>query len=57
MSQRMIIYIGMFIGSSIGSVLPVIWGGSMLSLSSVMLSAVGGIVGVIISFEVIRRTS
>jgi predicted MFS family arabinose efflux permease len=40
------IWIGIFIGSTIGGLIPEIWGGDMLSYSGVLLSGVGAVVGV-----------
>lgn len=36
----------MTIGSLVGAYLPLFWGGSALSVSSVVLSGVGGIAGI-----------
>lgn len=46
MSMKTFIWGGMFAGSGIGSIVPLLWGASALSLSSVVLSAVGGIAGI-----------
>lgn len=42
---------GMVIGSSIGSFMPLLWGDSALSMSSIFLSAVGGIAGIWAGFK------
>jgi hypothetical protein len=39
------IWIGVLIGSTIGGLIPELWGGDMLSYSGVLLSAVGGFIG------------
>jgi predicted MFS family arabinose efflux permease len=39
------IWIGIFIGSTVGGLIPEIWGGDMLSYSGVLLSGVGAFVG------------
>ena len=39
------IWIGIFIGSTIGGLIPEIWGGDMLSYSGVLLSGVGAVAG------------
>ncbi|HUX81162.1 MAG TPA: hypothetical protein VMV38_02490 [Candidatus Paceibacterota bacterium] len=44
--QRSLIWIGIAIGSTIGSSIPLLWGASFLSFSSVILSALGGFVGI-----------
>jgi hypothetical protein len=40
------IWIGMFLGSTIGNMLPLLWGGDAISVSGVLLSLLGGIVGI-----------
>jgi uncharacterized membrane protein YeaQ/YmgE (transglycosylase-associated protein family) len=44
-------WIGVFVGSTIGSYVPVLWGGSLLSLSSIVLSAVGAILGIYVAYK------
>jgi uncharacterized membrane protein YeaQ/YmgE (transglycosylase-associated protein family) len=44
-------YIAAFIGSTIGGYIPTLWGESFFSFTSVLLSAVGGIVAIIIVFK------
>jgi len=43
--MRSAIWIGIFVGSTIGGFIPELWGGDMLSYSGVLLSAVGAFVG------------
>lgn len=50
--QKGIIMIGLFVGSSIGSYLPVLWGGSLLSFTSVLLGAIGGLAGVWAGYKI-----
>lgn len=45
-NSKQLIWLGMFIGSTAGGFVPLLWGGSALSLSSVFLSAAGGILGI-----------
>ncbi len=54
MSGKTIIYIGVFIGSTAGSYLPVLWGGSMFSYTSVLLGGIGGIVGLVVTYKLIN---
>jgi hypothetical protein len=42
----------MLIGSAVGSYVPVLWGGSLFSFSSVILTAVGGALGIYIGFKI-----
>jgi hypothetical protein len=46
MSSKSLIWIFMTIGSVAGAYAPLLWGDSALSLSSVILSAVGGGLGI-----------
>ena len=46
MTNKQIIYISMTIGSTIGSFLPTMWGDNLFSMSSIVLSVVGGLAGV-----------
>jgi predicted MFS family arabinose efflux permease len=39
------IWIGIFIGSTIGGLIPELWGGDMMSYSGVLLSGLGAFVG------------
>lgn len=50
--NKLLIGIGMFLGSILGSYFPVLWGGSLLGLSSVFFGTVGGIAGVIIGYRI-----
>ena len=43
--MRSAIWIGIFIGSTIGGFIPELWGDDMLSYSGVLLSGVGAFVG------------
>jgi dipeptide/tripeptide permease len=51
MSQKTVIYIGLFIGSTIGGFIPTLWGDSMFSISAVLLSGVGGIAGIVAGYK------
>jgi uncharacterized membrane protein YeaQ/YmgE (transglycosylase-associated protein family) len=39
------IWLGVLIGSTVGGIIPDLWGAGLLSYSSLVLSAVGGFVG------------
>jgi hypothetical protein len=43
---KKLIWAGLFIGSTLGGMLPSLWGGDMLSISGLLLSAVGGVIGI-----------
>jgi hypothetical protein len=46
MGRKSLVWIGMTVGSAVGGYLPVLWGGDLLSFSSLILSGVGGILGI-----------
>jgi hypothetical protein len=51
MSKKSLIWIAMSAGSVVGGYLPVLWGGELISISSVILSAVGGAVGIWLGYR------
>jgi hypothetical protein len=51
MSKKTWIWIGLFIFSTIGGMIPELWGDSFLSYSSVLLTAVGGLFGIWVGFK------
>jgi hypothetical protein len=54
MDNKKIIWVGMIIGSYLGSLVPNLWGAGFLSMSSLFLSALGGIEGIWIAFKLTR---
>lgn len=53
-SQKKIIWLFMIVGGALGGYTPLLWGGSAFSLSSVLLSAAGGILGIWVGFKLSR---
>ena len=51
MSKKALVWIGLTIGSAVGGYLPALWGGGVIPFSSVVLSAVGGIVGIWVGYR------
>jgi uncharacterized membrane protein YeaQ/YmgE (transglycosylase-associated protein family) len=51
MSTKSFIWIGMFVGSTIGGFIPMMWGADMFSFSSVIFNAIGAIVGIYLGFK------
>jgi len=52
MNTKQMIWFGLVVGSTVGSFIPTLWGAGMLSFSSILLSAVGGIGGIWLAFKV-----
>ena len=51
MSSKAIYYLAAFIGSIIGAYITQLWGAGVLSFSSVLFSAIGGITGIVIVWK------
>lgn len=54
MSGKTLIWGGMFAGSTIGGLLPYLWGGDLMSF--IIWNAVGGIVGIVLGFKLAKET-
>ena len=50
--QKKFIMLGMFVGSIAGSYIPLIWGDSAFSMSSMLLGILGGCIGIWAGFKV-----
>lgn len=53
MDKRMIM-LGMFLGSTVGGYIPVLFGASAFSFSSIIFGAIGGILGIWVSFKLLQ---
>lgn len=51
MERKKLIWIGMALGSAIGGFIPTLFGASAFSMTSVLLTAVGGIAGIWLGFK------
>ena len=49
--QKKLVWIGLFVGSAIGNMVPLLWGGDVISLSGVLFSLVGGIAGIWVGYR------
>ncbi|HWQ60577.1 MAG TPA: hypothetical protein VN420_05550 [Candidatus Fimivivens sp.] len=49
--SKKFIYLFLFIGSTIGGYAPLLWGGSAFSMSSIILSGVGGLIGIYVGYR------
>jgi len=52
--MRSPIWISIFIGSTIGGLIPELWGGDMLSYSGVLLSGAGAVAGLWLGSRISR---
>jgi len=53
--EKTIIIAGMVIGSYAGSCVPLIWGGSLLSISSIIFGGIGGLAGIFFAYKISQR--
>ncbi|MFQ5452424.1 MAG: hypothetical protein ACE5DQ_02560 [Candidatus Paceibacterota bacterium] len=51
MSAKSIVMLAFVIGSSVGSYLPALFGASLFSYTSVILGAVGGVIGIYVGYK------
>lgn len=49
--SKSLIWIGVFVGSTIGSMIPGLWGDDMFSYSSVLLGGIGALAGLWVGFK------
>ncbi len=52
--NKLLISIGIFVGSTIGSYIPLLWGGSLFSVVSILFSVTGGIMGILIAYRLLK---
>ncbi len=48
------IWFGMVIGSTVGGFVPMLWHAGMFSLSAIILSTIGGLLGIWVAFRLNR---
>jgi hypothetical protein len=51
MDSKKMIWLGMAVGSTVGGFLPTLWGSDFLSISSIILTAVGGFAGIYLGYK------
>jgi len=52
--EKKLIWLFLFIGSTIGSFIPLLWGENAFAFSSIILSGIGGLIGIWIGFRMMR---
>lgn len=55
MNVKTLVWIGIFIGSTLGGLVPMLWGAEMLSFSSIIGSVIGGLFGIWVAYKVSQR--
>lgn len=55
MSTKTVVFIGMFVGSCVGGYIPVFLGASFLSVWSLVGNAIGGILGIAITYKLVSN--
>jgi hypothetical protein len=51
MNSKSLIWVGIFVGSTLGGFIPELWGASFLSFESIIFSTIGGIAGIWAGFK------
>jgi hypothetical protein len=54
MKPKSLIMIGLVVGSTAGSYLPMLWGAGWLSIASVLFGGIGGLLGIWAGYKVSR---
>ncbi|NNM83776.1 hypothetical protein HKL94_00970 [Candidatus Parcubacteria bacterium] len=55
MQSRSLVWLGLAVGSTVGGFIPELWGGNLLSFSSIVLTAVGGIAGIWVGYKITQN--
>jgi hypothetical protein len=51
MNTKAFVWIGLTVGSFVGSMIPLLWHADMFSFSSILFSGVGGIAGIYFGYK------
>jgi hypothetical protein len=51
MQTKSLVWIGAGIGSTVGSLIPMLWGADMLSFSSIIFGGLGAVAGIYVFFK------
>ena len=52
MNSRPFVWVGMFVGSTVGGLIPNLWGAGILSMSGIILSGLGAMLGIYVGFKI-----
>lgn len=52
MESKTLVWIGAAVGSTLGGMVPLLWGGSTFSFSSIILGGVGALIGIYAGFRI-----
>ena len=55
MNAKVLVWIGIFVGSTVGGWVPTLWGAEILSFSSIFGSVIGGLLGIWITYKISQR--
>ena len=55
MGSKTLIWIGLFVGSTIGGFIPSLWGAGFFSLWSMLFSTLGALAGIWAGYQLSRR--
>jgi len=53
--MKQFVWLGVFVGSAIGDLIPSLWGAGPLSFSSIIFSTIGGILGIYVAYKFYTR--
>ncbi len=51
MSDKSLVSWGIIVGSTVGGFVPMLWGASFLSFSSIVTSAIGAVIGIYVVYK------
>ncbi len=51
MNAKQLIWIGVFVGSTVGSYIPSLWGADLFSFSSILFGTLGAFVGIWLGYK------
>ena len=55
MSPKLLVWVGILVGSLLGGLVPRLWGAEALSFSSVLGNLIGGLLGIWVAYKVSQR--